>query len=1401
MSQESSRRMVFDPTGKAVEVNFGSDKPKHWWEDLKELSQVVADVSVEAFNNIKYRIPKLTELIKDKISEKDTQENSKSEIKRVFDVSHGKGSLKSRNELKGRPEAHQNFGQRKKVTEFNEESNKIRDTSFYQRGEKTGDEKRIRETVYRSKEEKDKSGTILTREKDRVIKRKEDGTERIVSREDGKIYSEIITIDENGNKVSEGKKIIYPKQNEIILTEAAKLQEEKENSKVGTSIEEISISANELYSPLWKKNSENKVKELLSSQEFKEREALLLLRISELIPQIINIEELRRAGLQIEEIQGICNSYAEGMLFGLMMRSAPVSDEKMGPFIDLLSQKLGQYKDLVIDSGVLKRDISTKDKKSTSTKKKEAVESTADIAERLVRFHEIMSMYPGAQQILNRYANMVDTGLSIEPVLEASIQKDNEKEKTNEYFTNRVIETLSQTFPCIELNSQLSERIVSTLLKEFKNKLRYDFITRNGLETPIPIELFTQENAINLFNEFLASTNLNTTLEFELSSSELQGLSSLRKTFNLAREIFIKNFGIENVELRDIFIRESIKKFIQTRGISTEKWPIAISDSKLSSDFITMFEKLSINDFELFSKTLHQAAENKVDLKINETVNPPEINKSKETPEEILKTQLPRLISDRLGLLQSEIYNERQIENLINFLISQLPKEDLENYFNGKEVRIENILLMADIQLEELIASDKLLEILSPPTVFDKVVRFAESRKTQIVRAGAVLALLTILTQSPLAGAARKEFEGSSKKVAEITQEVDSLISDLTPLVNSMNLDSPETEKLISVFENSSIGLDKNLIPQLELKLQSIIAQSLGTTEGLPEKLLTAYAEISANGLNFGVSETTTLAGMHDGLGISKKYFVEVKPNIESNVPPQVEPTQNIPSLFGNEIVTAESVTDRFIFVETSGDQNKVESTFDYKGIKYTVINSDDIKNSSGITKENIYRMGIGISNSINSGESVFIFGNSSTGYRIITAHIENSQQTNVDLVEDNQTLTPLELENAKPTLLEGSTTTSESIVSKYSSIHSILGEMKYQELTYNPEIRSIDISGTAFEASSIEGGKSYRQVIEESTGDTDGQLKYVYQSGLGACSISARTSVVGDLLGQEVDTYDLGHYINSFYGDLPYERSMGERDILRLIPEDLRPDFLNILQELADAKSSVEEAKEKFDFAQTTGVQVSIQQAEQELRIAETNLSATEEVRDSWVEKNVSESSMIKLQAEIRKQFVPNQANALDAIGIDVSSTNLLDEWRNKYGAENIGQGKLEAIPNVIINDAEDLAENFLTFLQENTSPTSRVVIDSNISAYQGETKHAFSVVGVNVEEGYFLIKDTNGFALGADYFGNKDTGLIPTISPIGEEGIFKISLKVDSTDANSAKNVARTLISFYNTFVISKY
>ncbi|NBO17529.1 MAG: hypothetical protein EBV07_01420, partial [Proteobacteria bacterium] len=140
-----------------------TEKPKNnWWEDLRTFARVVAEVSSEAYSNLLTRLAEAEVSFGQKPAEEQAQKENvtqpkKSEIKRVYDVASGRGSLTFRSSARSREKADPNARQRKRVTEYTEESDKLKETLFYQRGAQTGSEVRKRETVYRGKEDREKA--------------------------------------------------------------------------------------------------------------------------------------------------------------------------------------------------------------------------------------------------------------------------------------------------------------------------------------------------------------------------------------------------------------------------------------------------------------------------------------------------------------------------------------------------------------------------------------------------------------------------------------------------------------------------------------------------------------------------------------------------------------------------------------------------------------------------------------------------------------------------------------------------------------------------------------------------------------------------------------------------------------------------------------------------------------------------------------------------------------------------------------------------------------------------------------------------------------------------------------------------------------------------------------------
>lgn len=719
----------------------------------------------------------------------------------------------------------------------------------------------------------------------------------------------------------------------------------------------------------------------------------------------------------------------------------------------------------------------------------------------------------------------------------------------------------------------------------------------------------------------------------------------------------------------------------------------------------------------------------------------------------------------------------------------------MEEYKNGGEVKIENLLLMADIQLEELISTGRLLEILSPPTIYDKVVRFAESRKKEIVRAGAMFALLTILTQTPIAGSAKSSYEEGLKKTAEISQEVDGIIYNLEPLIAGIDFSKPNVEQIVAVFENSPMRLDKNLVPQLEFKIQNIIDTSERNTEGLSEKLISAYAEVSLYGLNFGANDSATFAGMYDGIAATQ--------NLAQN---QIEPIAVNNTIFETEIVNTEHINGVYL-IETSGESKVIGEgeKFNFNDEEHTVIREQTLKNSNNIQNADLLNLGINILERVNTlNSSIFIIGNNVSGYKIITTQSDSNNQNieNTTTTEDSTTL----ILDAKPLVFK-SEPMSEQNIENFVKIRITLNEREYSRIEFNANIEKIDITTYAFQESSEPGGKTYQSVIQEGTGSNSDSINFIRQSGLGICSIASPVTAIGDLLGVPLNFNDLINYNAAFIGgDAPYERTFGEMDVLRFMPETHRAAYLEILDRLAKAIIEFKEAKETYALLNNLENIDTIQNAQLKLDEAEIKIKLIENERDKFVEDNVPDTSIIKGQGIIRNITAIDTVTSLDALGVDSTNVQFIEGFKEiipgKDG-ETFGKGKVEAIPEAIIQNVEKLATSFLTKLQENTNENSVVVLDMHVNSQNDSPSlHRVTVIGVNVEEGYLLIKDTNGTGLWGEnnYYHTGSNSFNPTIEIIGDEGVFKFSFKIDPSDIESQEKVARTLISFYNFTVFSK-
>ena len=1388
-----------------------TEKPKNnWWEDLRTFARVVAEVSSEAYSNLLTRLAEAEVSFGQKPAEEQAQKENvtqpkKSEIKRVYDVASGRGSLTFRSSARSREKADPNARQRKRVTEYTEESDKLKETLFYQRGAQTGSEVRKRETVYRGKEDREKAGTIITREKNRVVKKYEDGTERVVTREDGKLFSETFRIDEDGKKVSEGRRQVYPKPVETKDTEAP----QEKVKTVEEELSEIRSKAQEVYGSLWEKGSENKVKKVLESQEFKNAEAELLAQIYEIVPRLVNIEQFRRSGMSELEISQIVTRYAKGIQFGMMMSAAPEIDAKLGPFVDLMRLQLAKYNQFAFTSGILSTEPSFADIKSTSTKKQEAVESTQDIVSRITNFHEVISNYPEIRGLFDRFSDLVDLRGFAQSEVEAVIHSDNEEEKTLEYFNNKLQEILNFNFPGIETNLNFYKRIKDSIITGFELNFREDFFTRNGLDADLPKNIFLDENAVNLFNIFLTSVDLRKLLDENFTTKEIDSLIKLSKINSEARSSFVINYGLDNIDLSSAFISDAIKKFITSLGLPENDWIRNIGDGNFGPEFLKYFNSLTKENLDEFKNKLAVERGEKIPEPIKPTTQT-SVKEREFTPQVELTNQVRIQINNLSRELRTHIYNQGQVEQLSNYLISLLPKEDLQSFISGGETSIENLMLMVKMQLAEL-TPEKIKEIVGDPSVFDRLKRVGSGIRRNFGKLATAATIAAILYGSSASegvrSIARSGYDSSAKVAREIDDEygitsgTERLFADVETTISGIDFSSVNSEQIkaygYSIYSsfvknlgsvNDYTAMKEDITDKISELLNNKELSTINSKE-VTQEIITRVQSLVANYSNINVLEATSFAGIFEGL--KTKPEVPINPDY---VKPEVEILKSSKFL-GVDIVDSENLGDRIYNIEINKGSKIVptETTFNFLSNEYKVNSIKEVQNGNLLPFENLTKIAKLLS-IYDKRNSFFIVGNSESGYSIVSAtNLSKGREINEAFDLNLYTSASYNIKNID---MAENTNAYMSEVDKMRYNTTLRGQNE-EEIggrtgkEYAPKIHTIDLTQGVYNQSA-EGQRSVREIIEDSIGDTGGTISYLDQSWWGVCSITASTTVVGDLLDLPLDTYDLGSYISAFYNDnLPYARTFGEGDILVLLPKEKRDEFYSLYQE---SIANIERIKNS-----------SLSNEEKKASINNEKAKI-----DSYVLENLGKNSIAYLQDIIRSQF-KEEINALTSLGLEVNNLTqdskdlILSKNKNitRDSLENlIGKRttKENPLPEILLENIDDISKLLFDVIKNGTSEDSRILIDFYEGTLTNDewSTHRVSIIGYDEEKMEIYFKDTNGNLLRPSYerSSGKD-GYLPTVSAVGNDGIYKISF---NTNEYSKEEVAQTLRSIYNIVQVSR-
>ncbi|NBO23050.1 hypothetical protein EBU94_06920 [bacterium] len=144
-------------------------------------------------------------------------------------------------------------------------------------------------------------------------------------------------------------------------------------------------------------------------------------------------------------------------------------------------------------------------------------------------------------------------------------------------------------------------------------------------------------------------------------------------------------------------------------------------------------------------------------------------------------------------------------------------------------------------------------------------------------------------------------------------------------------------------------------------------------------------------------------------------------------------------------------------------------------------------------------------------------------------------------------------------------------------------------------------------------------------------------------------------------------------------------------------------------------------------------------------------------------------IQSNFNQDSEPGRVSSFAALGVEIDEVNL----KGIVSEENT---------------PEENAQKFLEFLASNVSKDRRFLLSVSLGGEQFLGKHVLNIVGVNLEEGYIILADTNAYKEANFYGSAVEGGFFPTVTPVesidSEEpqddlyGYFKVSLKGQSAD-----------------------
>jgi len=583
--------------------------------------------------------------------------------------------------------------------------------------------------------------------------------------------------------------------------------------------------------------------------------------------------------------------------------------------------------------------------------------------------------------------------------------------------------------------------------------------------------------------------------------------------------------------------------------------------------------------------------------------------------------------------------------------------------------------------------------------------------------------------------------------------------------------------------------LDPSLVPTLEVEMGRIISEAQGSVDGLSQNILKAYAELSKNAINFSALESTSFAGISDGLSlVSEKPQQEAQP-----VQPPVAEKVYSTTFYGWEIADRQEFAQTstvFLSVPEFNPQN-FKDVFKFDSVEYKLVESFRLPFDQSSVVSDSEAISLIKNLNLSEGQSIIIVKGKG-GYSYLVA-----QENNIPAYAGNVQMDRLSFD-------------------KSSGLSWIDITKPDYELGYSPEERELAMLPDTYKEINLrEIDPKYQEVIKNTSGISD-TIFQLYQAEKATCNAAAISTIVSQLVsfqtGERVNfnLYELGEYITSFYNDY----NGADFDY---ITEALPTSEIRQIEDSFDVEKLKKELVSTSDSIQKQEIQAKIDY----LSSLEPK-QITELIRDEVIMKVKDLKAWPYYRHVIQNEVYTDIAyrdsiSALLGLNINVEGSDVFDTWKNTYGLDPLAKKytyQSDFVSETVLNNVDGMVNILFDELDKNMKPGTlayygsyihkgkeyamsgdKYMLDKNGDLIQsgGNPSHAFTIVGVNSEEKYIIVSESNlfdGHWTGGYTENMTSDSTMPTMKIIttSSGGLYKISF---NTDEYTPQQVAQTLSS----------